>query len=304
MGRISLCERPVSCRMREAVVHIEDRGFQFADGVYEVWAVFGGRLGGRGGAFRAAGAEPGRAAYRPRRWAAAALRSGASRRGRAHATGVRDGLVYLQVTRGVAPARPCLSRIRAASAHAWSSPPRASTARPAEARAARGVAVITTPETRWARCDIKTIGAAAQRPGQAGGARGGRRRGLVRRRTRPGHRGRAPATPGSSTPTACFAPATSSANILRGVTRRSLLGVVMAARGIDVRGAAVQRWRRPRRRAKPSSQAPARLRPAGCQHRWTPDRRRCARAGGASGCGGSISRGRGRTARLNAASAA
>ena len=28
----------------EAVVHIEDRGFQFADGVYEVWAVFDGRL--------------------------------------------------------------------------------------------------------------------------------------------------------------------------------------------------------------------------------------------------------------------
>ena len=29
---------------REACVHIEDRGYQFADGVYEVWAVFGGRL--------------------------------------------------------------------------------------------------------------------------------------------------------------------------------------------------------------------------------------------------------------------
>ena len=28
----------------EAVVHIEDRGFQFADGVYEVWAVLGGKL--------------------------------------------------------------------------------------------------------------------------------------------------------------------------------------------------------------------------------------------------------------------
>jgi D-alanine transaminase len=28
----------------------------------------------------------------------------------------------------------------------------------AEARALRGAAVITTPETRWARCDIKTVG--------------------------------------------------------------------------------------------------------------------------------------------------
>ena len=33
-----------TCRTREARVHIEDRGFQFADGVYEVWAVFGGQL--------------------------------------------------------------------------------------------------------------------------------------------------------------------------------------------------------------------------------------------------------------------
>ena len=28
----------------EACVHIEDRGFQFADGVYEVWSVMDGRL--------------------------------------------------------------------------------------------------------------------------------------------------------------------------------------------------------------------------------------------------------------------
>ena len=29
---------------RDAVVHVEDRGYQFADGVYEVWSVFDGRL--------------------------------------------------------------------------------------------------------------------------------------------------------------------------------------------------------------------------------------------------------------------
>ena len=28
----------------EAVVHIEDRGYQLADAVYEVWALFGGKL--------------------------------------------------------------------------------------------------------------------------------------------------------------------------------------------------------------------------------------------------------------------
>src|ERR1700690_3454501 len=35
----------------EAAVHIEDRGFQFADGVYEVWAVFDGKLADAEGHF-------------------------------------------------------------------------------------------------------------------------------------------------------------------------------------------------------------------------------------------------------------
>ena len=29
----------------EAVVHIEDRGYQLSDAVYEVWALFDGKLG-------------------------------------------------------------------------------------------------------------------------------------------------------------------------------------------------------------------------------------------------------------------
>ena len=35
----------------EAAVHIEDRGYQFADGVYEVWAVLDGALGDAAGHF-------------------------------------------------------------------------------------------------------------------------------------------------------------------------------------------------------------------------------------------------------------
>ena len=38
-------------RHAEASVHIEDRGYQFADGVYEVWAVFDGRLADSPGHF-------------------------------------------------------------------------------------------------------------------------------------------------------------------------------------------------------------------------------------------------------------
>ena len=33
-----------TCRHREGGVHIEDRGYQFADGVYEVVGVRGGKL--------------------------------------------------------------------------------------------------------------------------------------------------------------------------------------------------------------------------------------------------------------------
>ena len=37
--------------LTNANVNVEDRGFQFADGVYEVWAVFGGRLADTEGHF-------------------------------------------------------------------------------------------------------------------------------------------------------------------------------------------------------------------------------------------------------------
>ncbi len=136
-----------------ASVGVEDRGFQFADGVYEVWSVFGGRLADADGHFarlsRSLGelsiAEP-----MPRA-ALDQVLGEVLRRNR-----IRDGLVYLQVTRGRAPRD-----------HAFPNP----AVRPtlvvtakrvdltaAQARAAAGVAVVTTPETRWARCDIKTVG--------------------------------------------------------------------------------------------------------------------------------------------------
>lgn len=137
----------------EAVVHIEDRGYQFADAVYEVWSLFDGRLGDPEGHFQRLERSLGELAIdMPMSRAALTLvLKEAVRRNR-----VRDGLVYLQVSRGVAPRdhafpRPALppsvvitvSRVDRAAA---------------EARAARGVAVVTTPESRWGRCDIKTVG--------------------------------------------------------------------------------------------------------------------------------------------------
>lgn len=137
----------------EAAVHIEDRGYQLADAVYEVWALFDGKLADAEGHFarlqRSLGElripEP-----MSRRALTMVLRE-TVRRNR-----VRDGMVYLQVSRGVAPRD-----------HAFPSPDtppavvvtvKGVDRAAAEAKAAKGVSVITTPENRWGRCDIKTVG--------------------------------------------------------------------------------------------------------------------------------------------------
>jgi len=136
----------------EAAVHIEDRGFQFADGVYEVWAVLGGALSDAEGHFERLERSLGElqiASPMPRAALEVVLKE-TVRRNR-----VREGLVYLQVTRGVAPRdhafpKPEVPVSVIVTSHRVD---RAA----ADARAARGAAVITVPETRWARCDIKTV---------------------------------------------------------------------------------------------------------------------------------------------------
>jgi D-alanine transaminase len=139
-------------RQAEAGVSVEDRGYQLGDGIYEVWAVIGGRLADAEGHFarleRSLG-ELGIAMPMSRAALTIALRE-TVRRNR-----VKHGIVYLQVTRGAARRD-----------HAFPNPPVAPTVvitaraldpAAAEARAARGVGVITTPENRWGRCDIKTV---------------------------------------------------------------------------------------------------------------------------------------------------
>ncbi len=69
---------------------------------------------------------------------------------------VRDGIVYLQITRGTA-------RRDHAFPAPHTVPTVVATARAVDftaeaAKAARGVAVVTLPENRWGRCDIKTVG--------------------------------------------------------------------------------------------------------------------------------------------------
>jgi D-alanine transaminase len=139
--------------MGEASVHIEDRGYQFADAVYEVWALFGGKLADPEGHFARLERSLGELsiALPMSRAALTQVLRETVRRNR-----VREGLVYLQVSRGVAKRDHAFPNpaVRPAVVITVSATDRAAS----EARAAKGVSVVTTPENRWGRCDIKTVG--------------------------------------------------------------------------------------------------------------------------------------------------
>jgi len=139
--------------MRAAKVHVEDRGYQFGDGVYEVCEVRGGRL-----------IDERRHLDRLKR-SLAELRIRLPMSPAALGIVLREviaknrigyGIVYLQVTRGVArrdhafPA-PELRPSVVVTARALNSARN-------EALAAAGIAVVSVPDNRWGRVDIKTIG--------------------------------------------------------------------------------------------------------------------------------------------------
>jgi D-alanine transaminase len=135
-----------------AKVHIEDRGYQFGDGVYEVCEVRGGKLVDE--RRHLARLERSLTEIRmPVPMSPAALRvilRETLRRNR-----VRDGLLYLQVTRGVA-------RRDHGFPPPGTKPSIVVTARSfdrakLEEQAETGVSIITVPDNRWERVDIKTI---------------------------------------------------------------------------------------------------------------------------------------------------
>ncbi|HYA05077.1 MAG TPA: D-amino-acid transaminase [Xanthobacteraceae bacterium] len=140
-------------RFRDAKIHIEDRGYQFSDAVYEVCEVRGGRL------------------IDERRHLARLKRSldelriplpmspralGVMLRELAARNRIRYGLVYLQISRGVArrdlafPPGPVPPAVVATARRLNSTRN--------EALAADGIAVVSVPDNRWGRVDIKSVG--------------------------------------------------------------------------------------------------------------------------------------------------
>jgi D-alanine transaminase len=139
-------------RHSEAAVSIEDRGFQFADGVYEVCEVRGGRLVDE----RRHIARLERSLRELRIRLPMPLNAlGVILRETVRRNRVRDGIVYLQVTRGAAP--------RDFPFPAEDTPPtvvvtsRSNDPRRLASLAERGIAVVTVPDIRWQRVDIKTV---------------------------------------------------------------------------------------------------------------------------------------------------
>jgi D-alanine transaminase len=133
-----------------AAVHIEDRGYQFSDGVYEVVSVHGGHLidgGPHLDRLDRSLAEL-RIARAMSRRALSLVIGQVIRRNRVH-----DGIIYIQMTRGVARrdhAFPADVRTAVVMTARRSK-------RPISDPGAEGVKVITIPDVRWHRRDIKSV---------------------------------------------------------------------------------------------------------------------------------------------------
>ena len=143
-------------RQSEAGVNVEDRGFQFGDGVYEVMQIYAGRFVDeerhlarldRSLGEIAITAPMGRAALRH-------VLAEVVRRNR-----VQEGLIYMQVSRGVArrdfpfPAKSTPATLVVTC--------RRTGAYPTDVTKWT-ITAITQPDLRWARCDIKSTGMLAQ----------------------------------------------------------------------------------------------------------------------------------------------
>lgn len=139
---------------REALISVNDRGFVFADGIYEVIRVFGGKP-----------FELGRHLDRLERSAAAIrleLDPSADEIGKiAEDLLIRndeeEASMYIQVTRGSAPRSHAIPQGVTNTTFVAIRPPLA----PKPEILKDGAAAITVPDDRWARCDVKVIGLTA-----------------------------------------------------------------------------------------------------------------------------------------------
>jgi D-alanine transaminase len=135
----------------EARVHVEDRAYQFADGVYEVIAVHAGKL---------VDEEPhldrlGHSLSSLRiEWPMSRAALKLAMRELIRRNLVANGMVYLQISRGVAPRDHAFPKSNPRPALVMTT----RHARPPNLKLLEtGGAAITIPDIRWQRCDIKSV---------------------------------------------------------------------------------------------------------------------------------------------------
>lgn len=134
--------------LANAMVHVEDRGFQYADSVYEVLRTYRGRpfavdehLARFASSLAAIRLEYAVDQLRP------IIAEAVTR------AGFAEAIIYIQITRGVAarrrdfpvPVKPTVV-LTVRELHPMD-----------RAARERGIAVLTVPDNRWGRCDIKTV---------------------------------------------------------------------------------------------------------------------------------------------------
>ncbi|MDB5591075.1 D-amino-acid transaminase [Enterovirga sp.] len=139
----------------EARIPIMDRGFLFADGIYEVSAVIEGRLVDNEAHLARLERSLGEIRIRNPHSAAEWTRLEEELVSR---NALTEGLVYMQVTRGVAERDFAFPADVSPTVVMFTQEKRMTDAPGAET----GVAVITVPDLRWARRDIKSVALLAQ----------------------------------------------------------------------------------------------------------------------------------------------
>ena len=139
------------CPLAEAVVSVEDRGYQFADGVYEVVATYGGcpyalepHLARLQGNLEALHLPLDIREYGLR----AKLMEGIKR------SGFGETLVYIQVTRGVAPRQHEFPAVSVTPTVVMTFK---ELHRLPRNLYDRGVEIVSAEDLRWKHCDIKSI---------------------------------------------------------------------------------------------------------------------------------------------------
>ncbi len=150
-----------------AAVHIEDRGYQFSDGIYEVVTIVNRRMVDEGPHLDRLERSLSEIEI-PMPMTRNVLRM--VMRELVRRNSVENGLLYMQITRGVSPRDhkfpdpPCTPSVVMTTRKANFA---------GHSKFSDGVKVVTVPDIRWQRCDIKTISLLPNCIGKTTAARAG-----------------------------------------------------------------------------------------------------------------------------------